>query len=287
MTAWPTPAGRAILRRPAMDDGTLRERLEEFLRGRLADAAGVRVTALERSTEGFSAETFTFDVDVARNGTVEKRAFVLKREPLAGLLEPYDLEPEFRVLHALSAHPLPSPPTPWLERDPAVLERSFYVMDRLPGDVPIPVAGPDGCGPFTEAERANLGVDVVDALAQLHTVDWRGLGLGFLGDPGPGRAAAARELERWEDRIRRSELPLDPALAEALGWLRGHLPATNDITLVHGDYRLGNFLVARDAPGARLSGILDWELVHLGDPLEDVAWCTSELWRAERPSRPA
>jgi aminoglycoside phosphotransferase (APT) family kinase protein len=262
-----------------MDDATLRDRLEEFLRGRLADAAGVRVTALERSTEGFSAETFTFDVDVARNGTVEQRAFVLKREPLAGLLEPYDLEPEFRVLHALSAHPLPSPPTPWLERDAAVLERSFYVMERLPGDVPIPVAGPDGCGPFTEIERASLGADVVDALAQLHTVDWRGLGLGFLGDPGPGRAAAARELGRWEDRIRRSELPLDPALAEALGWLRGHLPATSDITLVHGDYRLGNFLVARNAGAARLSGILDWELVHLGDPMEDVAWCTSELWR--------
>ncbi len=266
-----------------MDDASLRERLEQFLRGRLADALDVRVTALERSTEGFSQETFTFDADVTGTGGVERRAFVLKREPLAGLLEPYDLEPEFRVLHALSSHPLPSPPTPWLERDPAVLERSFYVMDRLPGDVPIPVAGPEGCGPFTEDERASLGPDVVGALARLHAVDWRGLGLGFLGDPGPGRAAAARELERWEDRIRRSGLPLEPPLAEALVWLRAHLPEAAEITLVHGDYRLGNFLVAREAGEARLSGILDWELVHLGDPLEDVAWCTSELWRGGSP----
>src|SRR5262249_61186847 len=52
------------------------------------------------------------------------------------------------------------------------------------------------------------------------------------------------------------------------------------ITLVHGDYRLGNFLVARDF---HLTGILDWELVHLGDPLEDVAWCASPLWRAGTP----
>jgi aminoglycoside phosphotransferase (APT) family kinase protein len=266
-----------------MDDASLRERLEEFLRGRLADAADVRVTALERSTEGFSQETFAFDVELTRDGRVEQRTFVLKREPLAGLLEPYDLEPEFRVLHALSSDPLPSPPTPWLERDPAVLERSFYVMERLPGDVPIPVAGPEGCGPFTEAERASLGPEVVEALGRLHAVDWRGLGLGFLGDPGPGTAAAARELERWEARIRRSGLPLDPPLAEALGWLRAHLPATPEITLVHGDYRLGNFLVSRNAEGARLSGILDWELVHLGDPLEDVAWCTSELWRGGTP----
>ena len=63
-------------------------------------------------------------------------------------------------------------------------------------------------------------------------------------------------------------------------WLRAHVPATDEITLVHGDYRLGNFLVTRDAAGAHLSGVLDWELVHLGDPLEDVAWCASPLWRA-------
>ena len=71
-----------------------------------------------------------------------RRGYVIKREPVAGLLEPYDLEPEFRVLHALSDDPLPSPPTPWFERDRAVLDRPFYVMERLPGDVPIPEPPP-------------------------------------------------------------------------------------------------------------------------------------------------
>jgi aminoglycoside phosphotransferase (APT) family kinase protein len=52
------------------------------------------------------------------------------------------------------------------------------------------------------------------------------------------------------------------------------------VTLVHGDYRLGNFLIARAGAATRLTGILDWEMVHLGDPLEDVAWCCSPLWRA-------
>ena len=136
-----------------MDDPTLVARLEEFLRARLPDARAPRVVRLERSTEGFSQETFTFDVEDAPGAV---RGFVLKREPVAGLLEPYDLEPEFRVLHALSSDPLPSPATPWFETDPAVLERSFYVMERLPGEVPIPVAGPDGCGPFADAERALL-----------------------------------------------------------------------------------------------------------------------------------
>src|SRR5439155_1057113 len=156
-----------------MADDDLGARLARFVGERLG--APVRVTHLERSTEGFSQETFVFDVEVGR----ERRGYVAKREPVAGVLEPYDLEPEFRVLHALSDDPLPSPPTPWFTRDPAVLGRSFYVMERLPGEVPIPAA--------------------------------------------------------------------------------------------------------RGADGAHLAGILDWELVHLGDPLEDVAWCASPLWRAGTP----
>src|SRR5262245_46181077 len=261
----------------AMDDASLRARLERFLASRLG--ADARITAIERSTEGFSQETFSFEVEVGG----QRRGYVAKREPVAGLLDPYDLEPEFRVLHALSADPLPSPVTPWFERDPAVLDRPFYVMERLPGEVPIPVAGPDGTGPFTDAERATLAPEVVGALARLHGIDWSDAGFDFLGDPGPGRGAAARELRRWDARIAASGLAVDPPLAEALAWLRTHVPATDEITLVHGDYRLGNFLVTRRAGSAQLTGVLDWEMVHLGDPLEDVAWCISPLWRGGTP----
>jgi aminoglycoside phosphotransferase (APT) family kinase protein len=257
-----------------MHDPHLVARLEHFLRARFPHEQ-LRIVRLDRSTEGFSQETFSFDVETAS----ARRGFVLKREPLAGLLEPYDLEPEFRVLHALSSDPLPSPPTPWFERDPAVLERPFYVMERLPGDVPIPAPGADGNGPFADAERAALARDVITALARLHALDWRALGFAFLGDPGAGRAIAARELRRWEARIEASGLDVEPPLAEALGWLRKNVPDCAEITLVHGDYRLGNFLVSRAAGAARLTGVLDWELVHLGDPLEDVAWCISPLWR--------
>src|SRR5207244_1377628 len=258
-------------------DDDLGARLERFVGGRLG--ASVRVIHLERSAAGFSQETFVFEVEVGR----ERRGYVAKREPVAGLLEPYDLEPEFRVLHALSDDPLPSPPTPWFTRDPAVLERPFYVMERLPGEVPIPAVRADGSGPFDDAERAALGPQVARALARLHAIDWRARGFQFLGAPRPGREAAERELARWEERIRRSGLPVSPPLAEALLWCRRHAPATDAITLVHGDYRLGNFLVVHEAGGPRLTGILDWELVHLGDPLEDVAWCASPLWRAGTP----
>jgi aminoglycoside phosphotransferase (APT) family kinase protein len=266
-----------------MDDPSLAARLARFLEAQLPDATAVRVTALERSTEGFSQETFTFDVDCERGGRSERSAWVAKREPVAGLLEPYDLEPEFRVLHALSDDPLPSPPTPWFTRDPAVLDRPFYVMARLPGDVPVPAPGPSGNGPFADADREPLAEGVIAALARLHAVDWRARGLGFLGDPGPGTGSARAELGRWRARIAASGLPMDPPLAEALAWLAAHVPSCDEVTLVHGDFRLGNFLVARDGPTPRLSGVLDWEMVHLGDPLEDVAWCASPMWRAGTP----
>src|SRR6185295_1580618 len=163
-----------------MAEPALDARLERFLATRLRDASAVRVTRLERSTEGFSQETFSFDVQIVRrDGTSEERGWVAKREPVAGLLEPYDLEPEFRVLHALSDDPLPSPPTPWFSKDPAVLERPFYVMERLPGEVPIPAPSLDGAGPFNEIERRTLGPRVAKALAQLHAVDWRSRGLAF------------------------------------------------------------------------------------------------------------
>jgi aminoglycoside phosphotransferase (APT) family kinase protein len=257
----------------------LEARLERFLVSRLAVDA-VRIVTFARSTEGFSQETFRFDAEVTANGRSETRGWVAKREPVAGLLEPYDLEPEFRVLHALSADPFPSPPTPWFTRDPAVLDRPFYVMEALPGAVPVPAPRADGRGPFTDGERRTLGPAIVRALADLHAVDWRGLGLEFLGVPGPGRATAERELARWEQRIATSELPADPALTAALLWLRRNVPSCEETTLVHGDFRLGNFLVEREDDGARLTGILDWEMVHLGDPLEDLAWCASPLWRA-------
>lgn len=249
--------------------------LERFVAGRLGRP--IRVVALERSTEGFSQETFAFEIDDA--GT--RRGYVVKREPVAGLLEPYDLEPEFRILHALSDDALPSPPTPWFERDPAVFERPFYVMEKLPGDVPIPGTGPEMMGPLTAAEREALGPAVVDALAALHAIDWRARGFDFLGDPGP--TAAARELARWEARLAQADMPREPAVADALAWLRVNVPTTDEITLVHGDFRIGNFLIDRSSEKASLTGLLDWEMIHLGDPLEDVAWCVSSLWAAGTP----
>ncbi|MCG8588186.1 MAG: phosphotransferase family protein [Proteobacteria bacterium] len=258
----------------------MKEALARFLESQWPEAKGLRVVSLEQGTEGFSQETFFFDVELP---TAERRSFVAKREPAAGLLEPYDLEPEFRVLHALSDDPFPSPRTPWFASDPGDLVRPLYVMERMPGSVPLPAPQRDGGPPLDEAARESLTPDVITALSALRRFDWRGAGLEFLGQPAEGVGAAQREWSHWRDRIERAALPVSPVLAEALQWLGRRLPRRSETCLVHGDYRLGNWLVEDRDGRARLAGVLDWEMVHLGDPLEDLAWCISPMWRGGSP----
>src|SRR5437867_9609387 len=116
-------------------------------------------------------------------------------------------------------------------------------MERLPGEVPIPVARADGSGPFDDAERAALGPEVAHALARLHAIDWRARGFQFLGAPRPGREAPERGPARWEGRIRPSGLPVSPPLAEAPLWCRRHAPATDPIPPLPGGHRPGHPLV--------------------------------------------
>jgi aminoglycoside phosphotransferase (APT) family kinase protein len=252
--------------------------LTAYFARRLVPRTDVRVLALARMSEGFSQETFRVEVVWRGAAGEEHGSYVLRRQPAAGLLEPYDTEPEFRVLAALAGTPVRAPRVFWYERDPAVLERPFYVMEVVPGTVPLPVMV-DGKPVFSDDERARLGEDFVANLAALHAVDWRAAGLDFLGVPVAGDGAAIRELARWEGYIARADGPPRPVLTEAILWLRRARPIADATTLVHGDYRTGNFLVRE----GQIAAILDWEMVHLGDPMEDLGWACMALWRGESP----
>jgi aminoglycoside phosphotransferase (APT) family kinase protein len=261
----------------------LKASIERFITARIEGATSVELMNFAENTEGFSQETFSFDAVLRVRGKPdERRAYVLKRKPAAGLLEPYDLEPEFRVLHTLGNQGLLAPPAPWYEPGESPLSRPFYVMERLPGEVPIPAPNADGSGPFDEAERAALAPQVARELARLHAVDWRALGLGFL-QPVTNESVASRELRRWRDRAKVADLGDDPMLEYAMLWLDSHRPDDDARCLVHGDYRTGNFLVTRNGRDSHLTGVLDWEMVHVGDPIEDLGWAVSRLWRAQGP----
>jgi aminoglycoside phosphotransferase (APT) family kinase protein len=113
-------------------------------------------------------------------------------------------------------------------------------------------------------------------LAKIHTIPLEAPGLSELPAPPDGASAAAHELERHEQIFRALAPEPHPAFELAFRWLRVHVPPPGERrTLVHGDYRMGNVLF--DETGARL--ILDWELAHAGDPMEDLAWMSVRSWR--------
>ena len=246
------------------------EHIAAYLQHQMPAAREIEVSQLARIPGGASRETWSFDATWRDGKARAGRGFILRRDPEASLLET-ERYVEFRVYQALQGTGVPVPEVFWLEADPQWLERPFFVMARLPGETSPQRLVATGFGGKAEA----IAQQKVDVLARIHNLDWRALGLDFLGAPDGGERCAECEIARWETIMRAQALEPQPVLELALAWLRAHKPVAQKIALVHADYRTGNFLV----DGDRITGVLDWEMVHLGDPLEDVAWLCLRSWR--------
>jgi aminoglycoside phosphotransferase (APT) family kinase protein len=245
-------------------------RLNDYLRRAMPHAQGLRVIDLKRISGGSSRETYSFDIEWTENGERRLRQLIGRRDPTGGLLKT-EREREFRVLVAMHRAGLHVPEPLLLELDPAVMDRPFFIMDRAVGRSTM------GAFPATEAPELaeKIAHDFIDELARLHGLDYRALGLEFLGEPGslaePARAQTAHWIEVYErDRMGEHYPVLDAALA----WLARNPVLADRITVVHGDFRSGNYLY--DDNG--LVAMLDWEMAHLGDPMEDLAWATMLFW---------
>jgi len=198
----------------------------------------------------------------------------LRRDPDAGVLET-ERDVEFQVYKALQGTKVPVPKVYWLEMDGRWLERPFFVMERIDGCETAPqVLALD---PRYDAVREKIARRKVEILAEIHKLDWRALGLDFLGVPQSPAHCALMEIEKWENILAEQELEPQPVLWAAFRWMRKHLPPpAQKISIVHADYRTGNFLYNQQG---EIKAMLDWEMVHLGDPLEDVGWVCVRTFR--------
>lgn len=251
----------------------MQERVREYLSSRL-NAPDVAVSGLYRIPGGASRETWSFDARWRDNGRDVSRGFILRRDPDASLLVT-DRDVEFRVMEAVAAHGVPVPRMHWLEADGGLLDRPFFVMERIDGCETSPSKVLMDPRFFPVRER--LAQRFVDILARIHALDWRTAGLASLGVPDSEAGCAPMEIERWEVIVDRDALEPQPVIRAAFRWLRRHVPpAAQRIVLVHADYRTGNFLCD---PSGEIRGVLDWEMTHLGDPMEDIAWACIRPWR--------
>lgn len=221
---------------------------------RLTSDAAVTV---ERMKAGRSNELFLVR-DAHRSWVLRRPAGVAWEKAEKGLSR------EFRLLSVLRETEVPIPqPVAWCG-DRSVLGAQFYLMQHVDGFMPafdIPESFTN-----TQTQRDRLAFVAMEAIAALHSLDWRQMGLDDFGSP---EGFHMRQVERWTRQLSGYQGRELPGLAAMGKWLSGHLPGHWTPTIMHGDYHPLNVLVSHRQP-TRLAAILDWETATIGDPFIDV-----------------
>ena len=201
----------------------------------------------------------------------ERAKYVLRRKPPGTLLKSaHAIEREYAVMLALGATDVPVPRMLALCEDASVLGTPFYVMAHVDGRIFWDPAVPE----VSRADRSAIYDEMNRVLAALHAVDPKAVGLENYGKPGN---YFARQIARWGDQYRASETGVIADMDALTAWLGANMPPDDGrVAIVHGDYRIDNFIFAKDAP--KIVAVLDWELSTLGHPFADLAYQCMQ-WR--------
>ena len=198
--------------------------------------------------------------------SVGGRHYVLRTKPgpAAKLLpSAHAIDREFRVMDALNKAGFPAARQYALCLDEDVIGRAFYIMEFVDGRVLWDQALPG----MTPAERGAIYDELNRVIAQLHTVDYAAIGLADFGKPGN---YFQRQIERWTRQYQASVTEDIEPMNQLMAWLPDHIPAGDDTSIVHGDFRLDNIIFHPTEP--RVLAVLDWELSTLGHPFADFSY---------------
>ena len=229
---------------------------ERFMRERVEGYAGP--ASIEQFQGGQSNPTYRI--------TAGGRRYVMRAKPApAAKLLPsaHAVEREFRVISALQTAGMPVPKALALCEDESVIGRAFYIMDCVDGRIFWDQSLPG----LANAERTAIYDEMNRVIAVLHALDYATIGLADYGKPGN---YLARQIARWIKQYRASETETIEAMDRLIAWLPEHIPAGDETTVVHGDFRLDNLVFHPTEPV--ILAVLDWELSTLGHPLADFAY---------------
>ena len=244
------------------------ERLEPFLAAETG-VPGARVHEFRTMTGGAVRSAFSFDLELPGTGQAAPEALVLLAFRPGGA-STFGAPEEFALLSAVHRQGAPVPRPRFVGEEP--LGRPFYIMERVPGEsIGRRLVRREE---FARA-RSVLPQQLAEALAGIHRVETGDAALAFLKGAAGGLSHAAHALAELDELYRLITLEPHPVFELGFRWLARNEPASDVTTLVHGDFRIGNVLV--DEGGLR--AVLDWELAHLGDPIEDLGWLCGRSWR--------
>ncbi len=230
-------------------------RLAEYLRGVIPGLAG----AIELKQFGYGQSNPTY---LVRFGQDE---LVLRKQPPGELLpSAHAVDREYRVQAALHPTGFPVPKPLHFCADREVVGTPFYVMERMQGrvytDNALPGIPPD--------QRRAMYASLAETMARLHTTGVAAVGLSDFGRPGN---YYERQFNRWAGNFRKTKTRDMPDLERLMEWLPAHMPAGDETSIAHGDYRMGNVMFHPTEP--HIVAVFDWELATLGHPLSDLAYC--------------
>jgi len=239
-----------------------RDRLRDFLAGQWSDP-GLGILEFRELSDGWSRVTYSLSVE--RHGKPLNLIVQVERE--SGVILGSRVSQDFSILRALENTSVPAP-VPYLqESDPAILGGPFIVVERREGNCFDMFNRKDREVLAAHWERrSDLPSAVLDAIVAVHGVPIDRFE--FLPSAPGASETGAWEIERCRQVARQIGREDDMYVSTALTWLERHKPADGCLTLVHGDYHLRNILISGD----RVTGLLDWELTRVSDPLFDIAY---------------
>jgi aminoglycoside phosphotransferase (APT) family kinase protein len=266
----------AIQRKARFADTPFEEwatRLEHLIASQPGTTGAVVVTNVRPvgTAAGGSNGTLLFNAEFNSGAGPVNMALVLRFLPVKGLFHRYDVRGQFELQRALEASQVPVPRQLWLDETGRFLTRPGYVMQQVPGvSTPMTWMTSGLIAESSAEDRRKITREYVRALALVHAVDWRSLGLQWL----EGRAAGSRPIERevnwyWDSLLWADGDGAHPQqLAPVRDWLIANEPADIDVVLCHGDANFGNYLY----DGTDITAVVDWEMGFLGTPECDLSF---------------
>ena len=263
-----------------------------LLREAFPDASDLRILEITRPTGGASWDTFILELEIDRTSSSAAERIVIRRAPAAGPMPPYDVTKDSAIFEALEKSEVPVPHFLAATEDPSIFERPFLVLSFVAGES-HDITQVERW-PTWQTDREALGFEIIDTLAALHRFDWRNSEIaayfdsGKIGANGSGRTIGQRVsafLDRYLvallDLARAQEVGV-PLWRELGRWLHENVPDTDseELVLVHGDYRFGNFIWQ----GTQISAVVDWERASLGHRMQELGFLCMPLSRRKDPS---
>jgi len=255
----------------------VKSNLLAWFQNKLPEAEDLVIIEFEKPGMGLSSETYLLTLGWKESGLQKSQGMVLRAAPQKYKIFPeYELSHQFRTMQVLEKTNVPVAKMLWMENDASFIGSPFYLMERLLGEVPQDYPSYHGSGMFFDATpeaRAKMWWGTLEAMVEIHRLDWKKLGLSFLGAPTGGTDPVDRQLAYWQryfEWVKSSPGESHPILEASMKWLQENRYASEHVALCWGDARMGNTLFS--IPERDVLAIMDWEMAFIGDPECDLAW---------------